>query len=400
MTNPEEVAVQRITVGGSEMAVFGFQGQLRDMMLADLRSGYLMTGNYTSDGKAISPQAMRSLAVAGVASTATAASAAFSSTLFMATANPATLMQIGSGVGSAVMGTSGIVAQAPFIAVASSLPVVGPIMAMQVVTAVIMLEQFHKVDQKLNDIKNTLDKAIARAEATHAAELAAASLLVDEIYVQYQDAGSFSQDMLVRLAFAEHDVRRLTERFRYFVETHAVTDVDDIADVRRSSFDAHSAMLASCLDLRVSYLRVCVDLQENPKSVAASVQRLKDKIEGGIDFWQALLKRSETLRNAIQERETKLNDMPWVERNLPEFIGGKGAAAAKKLLALRAAYVTTLESELAIVKGFSSLIDSSKLTLAALESPQKSIEALPTMVYWQDEDGEHSFYTDKVVLAA
>lgn len=398
MTNHEEVAVQRINVGGTEMAVFEFQGKIRELMLADLRAGYLTTGNYTDDGKAISPQGMRALAVAGSGGAGVMVSAAFSSTLFMATANPATLMQIGSGVGSAVMGATGIVAQAPFMAVASSLPVVGPLMAMQVLTAVVMLEQFKNLDQKLDDIKSTLDKAIARAEATHAAELAAASYIVDEINRQYEESGSFSQDMLIRLAFAEHDVRRLTERFRYFVETHAVTEVDEIADVRRSNFDAHSAMLASCLDLRVSYLRVCVDLQENPKSVAVTVERLKGKIEGGIEFWQQLLRRSETLREAIRERELKLNDMPWVERHLPEFVGGKGAAAGKKLSALRAAYVTTLESELAIVKGFDSLIQSSKQTLGALNSPQKSRDASPTMVYWQDESGEHSFFTDKVRL--
>ena len=378
------------------MAVFEFQGQLRELMLADLRAGYLTKGNYTEDSRVISPQGMRALAIAGSGGAATTLSAAFSSTLFMATANPATLMQIGSGVGSAVMGATGIVAQAPFIAVASSLPVVGPLMAMQVLTAVVMLEQFRNLDRKLDSIKATLDVAIARAEATHAAELAAASYLVDEIYRQYEQSGSFSQDMLIRLAFAEHDVRRLTERFRYFAETHAVTHVDDIADVRRSNFDAHSAMLASCLDLRVSYLRVCVELQENPKSVDASVERLKSKIESGVEFWQQLLRRSETLREAIHEREVKLKDMPWVERHFPEFAGGKGAAADKKLAALRAAYVVTLESELAIVKGFDSLIQSSKQTLATLSSPQKSLEASPTLVYWKDESGEHSFFTDQV----
>lgn len=398
MTNPEEVTVRRIDVGGSEMALFEFQGQLRDLMLSDLRAGYLTTGNYTSDGRAISPQGMRALAVTGAGGAATAASVALSSTLFMATANPATLMHIGNGVGSAVMGATGIVTHAPFVAVASSLPVVGPLMAMQVFTAVIMLEQFKKLDQKLDAIKATLDKAIARAEATHAAELSAASFIVDEIYQQYEEAGSFSQDMLIRLAFAEHDVRRLTERFRYFVETHAVTDVDDMADVRRANFDAHSAMLASCLDLRISYLRVCVDLQENPKSVGASVDRLKGKIGAGIDFWQQLLRRSGTLREVIHEREVQLNDMNWVERHLPEFVGGKGAAADKKLTSLKAAYVTTLESELAIVKGFDSLIESSKKTLVTLTNPQSSLEASPTMVYWRDESGEHSFFTDKVRL--
>ncbi len=53
---------------------------------------------------------------------------------------------------------------------------------------------------------------------------------------------------------------------------------------------------------------------------------------------------------------------------------------------------------LAIVKGFDSLIESSKQTLTTLKSPEKSLEASPTMVYWQDDDGEHSFFTEKVKL--
>ena len=40
----------------------------------------------------------------------------------MATANPATLVTLGSGVGSAVMGAGTIVAHLPFIAVANALP--------------------------------------------------------------------------------------------------------------------------------------------------------------------------------------------------------------------------------------------------------------------------------------
>ena len=128
----QEVAVRRLGSDGAELAVFEFQGNLRDVMISSLREGYLATGNYVSDAKAVSPQGAMSLAVAGAAAGATALSAAFSSTLFMATANPATLMTLGSGVGSAVMGAGGIIAQAPFLAVASSLPVVAPVLAIQV----------------------------------------------------------------------------------------------------------------------------------------------------------------------------------------------------------------------------------------------------------------------------
>jgi hypothetical protein len=399
MTTPEEVTVRRFDAEGTEMAVFEFQGELRDLILSNLRNGYLATGSYVADAKAVSPQGVLSMAVAGAATVGTVLSASLSSTLFMATANPATLMNLGAGVGSAVMGVNGIVAQAPFVAVASSLPVVAPLMAMQAFTTAIILQQFKQVDQKLDAIKGTLNKAIARSEATHAGELLAASGIVDEVYRQYEQAGSFSNDMLIRLAFAEHDARRLAERFRFLVDAHAIAEVDDIADVQRANYDAHSAMLGSFLDLRIAYLRVCVDMQENPKSLESSVGQLKDKISVGAEFWQLLVNRSESLRNAISEREKLLNDMNWVERSLPEFVGGRGAAASKKLAALKGAYVSTLESELAIVKGFDSLIQSAKQTLIALGNPKDSLSSSPTLVYWQDETGEHSFSTESLKVS-
>lgn len=398
-TSDERVPVQLFESDGDQIAVFEFQGQLRDLMVAGLRSTYLTTGSYVSDAKAMSPQGVLSMAVAGAAAAGTSLGTSFSSTLFMATADPATLMQLGNGVGSAVMGVNGIAAQAAFVAVPSTLPVLAPMMAMQALTTVIMLQQFQQVDRKLNAIKSTLDTAIARSEATHVGELLTASSIVDEIYQRYDIEGAFSTDMLVRLALAEHDVRRLSERFRYLVEAHSAAQVDDVADVRRANYDAHSAMLATFLDLRVSYLRVCVDMQEHPKSVSSSVQQLKDKISAVTDYWQHLLNRSNVLRESIQEREKQLNDMSWVERYRPELIGGRGAAEKRKLKALKDAYVSTMESEVGIMKDFASLIHSAEQSLRALESPQVEGATSPTLLYWRDEEGEHSLHTQRLRVA-
>lgn len=398
MSELEEVAVRKFVADGSEIAVFEFQGRLRDLMVSSLQTGYLTTGNYLEDGRVISSHGVLSMVAAGSATAGTALSASVSGTLFMATANPATLMTIGNGVGSAVMGAGGIVAQAPFIAVAASLPIVAPIMAMQALNAVIMLQQFSRMDRKLDAIKGALDTAIARAEATHAGELAAASIVVDEVYRQYNAAGAFSTDMLIRLALAEHDVRRLTERFRYLVDSHRVDDIDDIDDVQRANYDAHSAMLASFLDVRIAYLRVCVDMQENPKSLSASVEQLKERIRDGVGFWQELLQRSDDVREAISTREKQLSDMNWVKRAMPEFAGGKGAAAERSLTALRAGYVATLESEKVIMKGFDALIQSTQETLMELEKPTPAAASAPTLVYWRDETGEHSFSTERLSL--
>lgn len=151
-------------------------------------------------------------------------------------------------------------------------------------------------------------------------------------------------------------------------------------------------------DLRIAYLRVCVDMQENPKSLESSLDQLKEKIKSAAEFWQLLVNRSEKLRDVIAEREKFLNDMNWAERSLPEFIGGKGAAADKKLTALKGAYVSTLESELIIVKSFDSLIQSAKQTLTALEKKSGSINSGSTLIYWEDETGKHSFSTESLQL--
>lgn len=393
---PQEVAVRRLGKDGAELAVFEFQGNLRDLMISSLREGYLTTGNYLADAKAVSPQGAMSIAVAGAATGATALSAAFSSTLFMATANPATLMTLGNGVGSAVMGAGGIVAQAPFIAVASSLPVVAPILAIQALNTAVMMQQFKQVDRKLDTIKSALDKAVARVEATHAGELLSASRIVDDVYSQYSREGSFSHDMLIRLALAERDVRALAARFRHLIEARGVTNVDDFAEVQQVNYDAHSAMLASFVELRVSYLRVCVDMQENPKSVTSSLERLKTVIDDGIVFWQQLQDRSRAVKDEIRQLEEKLKDLKWAARNLP---GGEGAALEKELAKRNAAYTSTMESEREIMSEFHSLIESARATRKALDAAAEE-KTSPTLVYWKDETGEHSFVTEQDLLSA
>ncbi|WP_431218537.1 hypothetical protein [Leifsonia xyli] len=389
----EEVAVRRFDAGGSEIALFEFQGQLRDLMVSSMRNSYLTTGSYTNDARAVSSQGVLSMAATGAAAGGTALSAAFSSTLYMATADPSTLMKLGAGVGSTVMGANGFVAQAPFVAVSSALPVVAPIMAMQSLTTVVMLQKFKEVDRKLEEIKSTLDKAIARSEATHAGELLTASTIVDELNGQYEFAGEFSNDMLIRLALAENTVRSLAERFRLLLDSHSPAQIEDLGDVQQANYDAYSAALASFLDLRVSYLRVCVDMQENPKSVQPSVNRLKASIVEVTAFWERLLNRSEGVRSAIHERETRLNDMNWAERALPV---GRRSATEKQLKVLKEAYTTTMESERSIIDGFHELVRSAKQTLTALEDSKAAVGGSPTLVYWQDESGEHSFATESI----
>ena len=170
------------------------------------------TGKYTPDARAVSSQVLGSTASTVTAVASTAASAAIAPTLFMATANPATLMQLGSGVGSAVMGASGIAAQAPFIPVAASLPVVAPLALMGIVNTAVTMRQFQAVNAKLDTLVNTLTDLLVRTDITQIAGLIAASKTLGDITEEYDELGHFTPTMIARFAVAEQALVAVARR--------------------------------------------------------------------------------------------------------------------------------------------------------------------------------------------
>ena len=73
------------------------------------------------------------------------------------------------------------------------------------------------------------------------------------------------------------------------------------------------------------------------------------------------------------------------------------AETPKSAAEVQLRYVATMENELGIMKDFDELIHSARRTLQALDE-RNSAESgpSPTLVYWQDEDGRHSFYSSEV----
>jgi hypothetical protein len=96
-----------------ELTIAEFSGELQNKILDKLNKEYLSTGRFVKDQMGVSPKVLSSLMLSGGAA-GTAASGAASSSLFVATANPSTLMKIGNGVGSAVMGVTGIAGASGF----------------------------------------------------------------------------------------------------------------------------------------------------------------------------------------------------------------------------------------------------------------------------------------------
>ena len=77
--------------------------------------------------------------------------------IFIATTNPATLMPIGPGVGSAVMGPGGIVAQAPFVPAGPTiLGAVAPMALFMAVSSTMMAARFDRLQKSLESLTEAI----------------------------------------------------------------------------------------------------------------------------------------------------------------------------------------------------------------------------------------------------
>ncbi|MHC5250664.1 hypothetical protein [Enterococcus sp. LJL90] len=330
----------------------------------------------------ISPTVMSSvIATSGIG--LTAISSSFSSTLFMATANPDLLMKLSSGgVGSSVMGSGGIVGQAGFIPVAASLHIVAPIIAMQVMSTLVIMEQFKVVNKKLDVIQKEIDQILLRQEVTSIADLSSAIDVVDELYTQYSTIGHFSQDMMIRLALVERDGGKLKARYEILDSLN-----ENTASAYKNS-DAYFTLLSSLLLLRIKYLRLCLDTQENPECIKYSTVNFQNILEHTLFVYGNFRNRSKALK--------KLNDSEGDSNNkktsgkLTKFIQND----TKKDL-IREEYISMLEIENKITEDFGSAIQE----MRKLQKIDNRNNSDANLLYWQDTTGVHCIATNEDVLS-
>ena len=381
---PHDVQFTVATRDGQPVqGLIAFTGRTRDALIASLTNSLAATGKYTPDARAVSSQVLGSTASTVTAVASTVASATIAPTLFMATANPATLMQLGSGVGSAVMGASGIAAQAPFIPVAASLPVVAPLALMGVVNTAVTMRQFQAVNAKLDTLANTLTDLLARADITQIAGLIAASKTLGDITEEYGELGHFTPAMIARFAVAEQAlaaVARRQELLLLSAERRALDPETDIEDVIR---DVNAAGLAYITEVQVHALHLALALQESPALVTKRTQQLTECIDKTNERWSTLKNLSEGVKAKITEYEEEDQKKSRFSRQTHD------------LSALKERREKILENEKALIDEHGSKLEAFKELSQSLREQQ---ESHATLVYWRDEAGEHSFLTEQLSI--
>ena len=249
----------------------------------------------------------------------TAASSLFAGNVFLATANPSTLMTIGAGVGSAVMGPTGIIAQAPFVAASTALmPVVAPVMLFMTVSSAMTGARLDRVQRALGALAEGLERVRHLMEAEDYARLESDAEQLDEIGSQFEHGQRFTEGMKIALILAKRDVNRLRRKFGHLVRR----DIRSEQDARLAVSDINLFVLSTLTDLRADALRLQLTLQDDPHYAERRAVVLRRRVEQCGDMFREILDRNPvaSFRDQLQE---ELDELGWFFRTL----GGGGSLA-------------------------------------------------------------------------
>ncbi|MFW3579284.1 hypothetical protein ACN9KL_12780 [Vagococcus fluvialis] len=367
------------------MQLLEIKGEDREQLIQKLSLNYLKTGRYMENQMSISPTVMSNLVISsGVG--LTAVSTNLSSKLFMATANPELLMKLSSGgVGSAVMESGRIVGQSGFIPVAASLPIVAPIIAMQAMNTLVIMEQFKVVNKKLDVIQKELDHILLRQEITSIADLSSAIDVVEELYDQHSTFNN-------RLLFPRYDYSlSLSRKRRWKVKTRYEI-LDSINENTASEYknsDAYFTLLSSLLLLRIKYLRLCLDTQEHPEFIKQSTENFQNILDHTLFIYGNFRNRSKGISKKLTSSEKNINN----KNPLGKL--SKLKSNEPTIESIREEYISILEIENKITEDFGSAIQEMK----KLQNIDNTDNSAVNLLYWQDTTGVHCIATDEDMLS-
>lgn len=386
---PPELKAAIVGVDPKEqLALLTVSGSLRDAMLARYREQWAKSGSLVSNGGKVAPSTI--LSVVGAAGGSAGLSTAMSGQLFIATANPATLMAIKGGVGSAVVSGGSIVGQAPFLAASSAIvPVVAPLIVFQAISTFMVMKQFALVRKDLARIERALERVLHRTEATFASELVAISQRLESLEEQFSDERQFSTDMIVRLALAEERVTALCERYKLLNGSQDIAFDASEVDLDFKVHDSRLAVIASSMGLRIGYLRLALSLQESPARTSRLVEAFVSLCDQHDNLLKAIKKEGKKTSALAKELDKAVESMSWYQGNMPGWLGGsrseriESEQASEKLQRHRERQLQVERQEISAAK---DLGKQARNTIGGSENL--------ALVYWKDEFGEHSYYVE------
>lgn len=280
---PKEVPRQPVAQifardGHHEIAVVDLGGDISDALRASWDDARPFESGGVIDSVWLQP-----LFAAG----STAASSLAAGNVFLATANPETLMVIRDGLSSAIIGEGGrIIGHAPFVAASSAiLPVVAPLMLFTAVSSLVTGARLDRMQRTLGTLSEVLARIRYLKETEAYAKYQSATQQLDETWSQFEHSQRFTDAMKAELVSARRDLSLLHHQFRHLTNR----EIRSENDIRTAMADINLFFLSSLMDIRADLLRLYLTLQDDPGYAGRRQAALGRKVAQRIGIFKALL---------------------------------------------------------------------------------------------------------------
>ena len=241
-----------------------------------------------------------------------------------------TIMRSGGAFTGNVVAQSSkrITAQLRFLP-ASSASIVAPLIAWQILHAIAGVQQLARINARLDSLQRGLERLTFRQQARTIGQLAAAIATLEDLSEQFRTSGSFTNDMLIRLALADRDIqsslaeqRVLVQRFEQLSSQitenargkQGAVSANQLLKEEAAEFliDAKILTTASKASLLSTQAWLRYDLEHNSANVPRRLKDLETELWNAMEFVEPL-----TLIQELDEHAKQcVEQMNWCDRCL------------------------------------------------------------------------------------
>ncbi len=312
-----------------------------------------------------------------------AASSLAAGNVFLATANPETLMVIRGGLSSAIIGEGGrIIGHAPFVAAGGAiLPVVAPVMLFMTVSSLITGARLDRMQRALGTLYDVLARVRQVMETETYAKFQTATKQLDEVWSQFEHSQRFTDGMKAELVQARRDIGQLHHQFGYLTSRR----IDSEERAKTAVSDINLFFLSSLMDIRADVLRLFLTLQDDPEYSGQRQAALRAKFEQIKRRLKALLEE-DPIQGFHRELRREMADVLYPQRLWRRWFGGGLPARIRKVETIREDFRPIRER----IESWTSASDSAND--AAYEQ---------SIIVYRDLDGErvlHAHHTQDLRL--
>lgn len=240
-----------------------------------------------------------------------------------------TLMSTAEGaLGTVLETSSGKIAGQLRFAQSSLAPVVAPFLALQILQGIAGTVHLAKIHTRLDTVQRSLERSSSRQEAATLGELRSALHVLNDILAEQRNTGTFSPDMLTRLALAEKSSRSIVERNKILVDgmqtrirgvkqasgkSGAVAAATFLAEeAAQGDYDMRLLVATMLVTHRIEQARLLVAIEHSPTDVERRMKQIQQMVMEDRRTLECLPDFGEVKQHAV----ACVNEMSWFERSI------------------------------------------------------------------------------------